>query len=491
MVSMEHVPPSPDLFESMRSVGYDLVTALSDIVDNSIAASAKHVWIDFAADPKAFICVTDDGMGMSKDTVKTAMTLAGRGPSSSRSDSDLGRFGLGLKTASLSQARCFSVISSQAGEINGATWDLDVVKKQQQWSLQVCDGEEAARLLPAEIDFPVHHGTSVLWRNLDQIKTAYGLGRAELDVAMADCMDWLGFVFHRFLESGGLSIFINKKKVEPKDPFLEGNRRSHRSPTQSFRGPHDASVQVTAVALPHVNTLSRAQRSKLFEKEGQKLRETQGFYIYRAQRLITWGTWFNIVPKSEQTKLVRIAVEIPTTLDDQWALDIKKARVYPPKWLKDELRRFVPAMSKPGQRTITYRGRRSTENDEGLLWNEIEDRGAFRYEVNLDHPLVHQAMERMGQYDQDSVRDLLSMCALAFPVERAVLRINGDQKMQSASDREDSRKLVESQAYKYWDALRSLHWDKETFVDSMLSIEPFTLYSGSEQILREVVNTDV
>ena len=68
---------------------------------------------------------------------------------------------------------------------------------------------------------------------------------------------------------------------------------------------------------------------------------------------------------------------------------------------------------------------------------------AFRYEVNLDHPLVHQAMERMGTYDQNSVKDLLSMCALAFPVERAVLRINGDQKMQSASEREDSRKLVD------------------------------------------------
>lgn len=135
--------PDPNLLESMRSFGYSLNTAAADIIDNSISAGAHTIRILFSGtQPNPYIAIVDDGSGMDCETAQKAMQLAGTGTTLSRNENDLGRFGLGLKTASFSQARQLTVVSKQRAEITTLRWDLDTVAQSQQWALESLDAEE-------------------------------------------------------------------------------------------------------------------------------------------------------------------------------------------------------------------------------------------------------------------------------------------------------------------------------------------------------------
>jgi hypothetical protein len=116
------------MVESLRGFGYSTATAIADIVDNSISAGARNVWITFTYGGSAsIISILDDGHGMSAEELLRAMTLGGISPLLQRSATDLGRFGLGLKTASFSQCRCLTVASRRSGHVSTSTrrWDLD------------------------------------------------------------------------------------------------------------------------------------------------------------------------------------------------------------------------------------------------------------------------------------------------------------------------------------------------------------------------------
>lgn len=136
--------PDPNLLESMRSVGYSLNTAVADIIDNSIAAHTKTIsirYFDHGEDP--YVAIIDDGDGMDYETAVNAMKLAGTNPNAKRNANDLGRFGLGLKTASLSQARSVMLSTVQHGRQNTLRWDLDHVARTREWDLETLDEEVA------------------------------------------------------------------------------------------------------------------------------------------------------------------------------------------------------------------------------------------------------------------------------------------------------------------------------------------------------------
>ena len=130
-------PGAGALIESLRAVGYSLPTAIADIIDNSIAAKAKNIWLDFYWDGcDSRISILDDGVGMEEDVLSNAMRPGSQSPTDTRDPSDLGRFGLGLKTASFSQSRILSVVSKTSkGEKSRRCWDLNFVSKHNEWRL--------------------------------------------------------------------------------------------------------------------------------------------------------------------------------------------------------------------------------------------------------------------------------------------------------------------------------------------------------------------
>ncbi|MGZ0712313.1 ATP-binding protein (plasmid) [Coraliomargarita sp. W4R53] len=409
------VAPSVRLLESMRSVGYSFEAALADLIDNSITAGATAIEIDADVVGAEFVAILDNGRGMSSDVAREALRLAG--DAGVRSTDDLGRFGLGLKTASLSQGRSVTVVTRQADVVTALRWDIDHVLESGRWSLLVLEDEDT-RQLPLWGAFDAQEsGTLIVWQSLDLLLgDTYDRG-AYLRDLLIDARMNLAVTFHRFLRRGraGLTVRVNGTKLDPIDPFLESNPRTQISPTDelSIRGER---VEVTAFTLPHPSGLTPAERARKDLSSG--MREAQGFYIYRNRRLISYGSWYGLSAKSEITKQTRIRVDIPNTLDDLWQLDIKKSRAEPPASFKSHLRRLIEPLLDRGRRVHTYRGRRESEAHVTRVWDKIVDRqGRVTYVVNVAHPLL-DALRSQLPSDQvlllDSVLETLST---GFPAQ--------------------------------------------------------------------------
>ncbi len=121
--------PSPlPLIESLRDIGYSMETAIADIIDNSITAKATNVWIRFSWNfDNPWIAIIDDGYGMTENVLIEAMRFGSKNPRDDRPEDDLGRFGLGMKTASFSQCRHLTVLSKQNRHLSCCDWNLDKI----------------------------------------------------------------------------------------------------------------------------------------------------------------------------------------------------------------------------------------------------------------------------------------------------------------------------------------------------------------------------
>ena len=330
MKSKETPPFAPTLMESTRAIGYSLEAAIADIVDNSIAAKSGKVQISFFPIGDAYVCILDDGAGMDAAAIDTAMQYGSRSPSETRELSDLGRYGLGLKTASLSQCRVLTVISKQKDRIVGRRWDLDYVIHTQSWSLQILEEEDFSSVPHIDDLLSQESGTLVVWQNLDRML----MGEMDFERALGRKMDevrsHLELVFHRYLsgERGikRLDILFNNVKIKPADPFLI--KKSTQAMDDEVLVIEGQRIVVRPFILPHISKMTAEEKEALGGKEG--IRKQQGFYVYRNKRLVVWGTWFRMMRQGDLSKLARVMVDIPNGLDDLWTLDIKKSHAMPP-----------------------------------------------------------------------------------------------------------------------------------------------------------------
>lgn len=407
------VAPSVSLLESMRSVGYSFAAALADLIDNSITAEATSIDIDADVLDGEFVTILDNGRGMSAATAQEALRLAG--VSGQRDGHDLGRFGLGLKTASLSQGRSVTVATREDGATTVLRWDIDHVLESGRWSLLVLDAAEASAL-PSWAAFDRQaSGTLVVWQHLDLLLSDTADRGEHLRDELVEARESLSLVFHRFLSGGnsGLSIRVNGARIDPIDPFLESNSRTQISPTDEVRI-RGGVVEVTAFTLPHPSGLTPAERVRKDLSTG--MREAQGFYVYRNRRLIAHGGWYGLAAKSELTKQTRIRVDIPNSLDGLWQLDIKKSRVEPPASFKTHLKRIIDPLLDRGRRVHTYRGRRATEEHLTRVWDKVVGRnGKVSYEVNPDHPLLVVLRSSIPADQTELLDSAFDLLATNFP----------------------------------------------------------------------------
>lgn len=479
----EDVVPDPQLMESMRAVGYSLETAIADIVDNSITAGSDQIDVRFTTTPEARIAILDNGSGMNQETLSQAMKLAGRPPSYVRKSYDLGRFGLGLKTASLSQARSLTVATKHGQSLRAVRWDLDHLAATGKWSLQVLDASEV-QSLPWIEGLESKSGTLVLWEKLDQLHTAPELLESRLDELMKHVRDHLGLVFHRFTTSRmppltrPLTLRINGAEVPRVDPFLRHHRGTREGPLEQivFK---NRRIKVQPYTLPYISRLSAADRQAALT--AGSLRDSQGFYIYRAGRLVLWGTWFRIIPRDELGKLARVQVDMPNSLDHLWALDIKKSSASPPPEVRRRLAQIAARIVAPSRRVHRYRGRTIDNDQVKRIWNLIEDRDTFRYEINRSHPLVAAFTGSVGSAGQAALANLLSVIESTFPVEDAYNRLGSDNSHTPSIV--DSAQLVQlARAFH-----NSSHESVEELARKLALIEPFSGLRNLESFLREAI----
>lgn len=330
------VPEAPILVESTRSIGYSFEAALADIIDNSISAGAGNIYVDFQALPDPYVCVADDGCGMNLLELEKAMRYGSQSSTEKRSKKDLGRFGLGMKMASLSQCRRVTVISKKDGEINAAAWDLDYIASTQNWSLQLYSENEVKNYPGIEYLQYVNTGTVVVWQNFDRLKQESDNFSRAFNDRLVLTKKHVSLVFHRYLNGdvgvrNYIKICFNGDEIHGIDPFLTDNPATQPLSEQQIRIDNEI-ITVKPYVLPLVSKLTAKERKA--RAENSELRLKQGFYIYRNKRLIVWGTWFRLIKQNELGKLAMVRVDIPNTLDSIWEIDIRKSKANLPYMIK-------------------------------------------------------------------------------------------------------------------------------------------------------------
>lgn len=483
MNELHQSPSASAIVNSLRAIGYSFNTAVADIVDNSIAAGASAVAISFRTSP-VYVAIVDNGQGMTQSEVVAAMRHGGIGPAAARSVEDLGRFGLGLKTASLSQCRRLTVLSLQDGVLSGARWDLDVIEQRDAWILQLLHAEEADAF-PGVADLRrFGHGTVVLWENLDRATPSDAPQNDSLQRTILECGDHLALVFHRYIAPGygvPVRLSINGRAVEAADPFMLRNPYTELAgeETYSIGG---ATIHIKAYILPHISKMTNNE----LERSGGKqcLRDTQGFYIYRNRRLITYGTWFKLLGRDELTRLARIQIDIPNTLDDLWNLDVRKSTASPPHSVKILLRQIIQIVAEKSVNVFKEKRRPSgTSNDVIYLWKHSRIRGGVRYDINRSHPLLDAFSAELTHEQARQFGRLLTAIELALPARQIYVDQACDEPIQQASDDLDDTLPVLLQ-----DILKSMPPDERpSLIDHLLSIEPFKNYPTAARSIIEAL----
>lgn len=417
-MAAELVPPSPaDLIDSLRDFGYTLSTAVADLVDNSITARARDIRITLDTSGKSpHLAVVDDGSGMDEATLVEAMRLSGRGPAMKRDPKDLGRFGLGLKTASFSQGQCLTVISRSGRRTHVRRWDLSHVRATGQWQLLSSPTPVAA--LYVDRVSKQRTGTAIIVEQLDRLSFLKGPAdhrSKHLGSAIQQLCGHLGMVFHRFISEDNLSIYVGPGRVPPWDPYLTG--LSTQLPTEVVRGHTGEKVEITPFVLPHHSKLTTEQHEIASGLLGWN--EHQGFYVYRGRRLIVPGSWLNLqLRKEEHLKLARIRVDIPNTLDSEWHLNVIKSHVAAPSYLRDPLKRIAKVTRQRAAEVYRVRGERqapSSDTSHHFVWKRMSQGNGVRFKVDRTHPVVRSLLHAGCDHDA-LLGSVISLLETTLPV---------------------------------------------------------------------------
>lgn len=421
--------PSPySLMLSLRDIGYSLDTAIADLIDNSITAGARNIWIRYSWNAgKPWLGLIDDGAGMSSDELCAAMRFGSTNPLDLRDATDLGRFGLGLKTASLSQCRHLIVLSKKNGTLSGCEWDMSKLASEGngKWLLGVLSEQDVHANSALEAAYEetlsaIDTGTMVFWSQLDRIDEKDTPKKQEdaLNALVCAAKSHLELVFHRYLSPGSSGtktrMFLNGSALNAFDPFNARHVSTQEMPVQKVIV-DGQEIQVQPYVLPHHSKLPREEYQRFGGEEGYL--HNQGFYVYRNRRLIIKGTWFNLKKKEELNKLIRIRVDIPNTLDHLWKIDVKKSRAVPPERIRRELRQIIDRIEDRGKKVYRQRGTRLAESVRMPAWNRIAKDGGITYEVNRTHPMLVQLSEELCEDHRELLQSYIATLENSFPAE--------------------------------------------------------------------------
>lgn len=487
----ENNPTAEILMISMRSMGYSFESAVADIIDNSISANSHLIQIMFPVDPaEIFLAICDDGYGMTRTELFDAMKYGSEQKRNGRLNTDLGRFGLGLKSASLSQCRKLTVISKKNGNISAFVWDLDVVEAQKGWYMIECDLKQAVHQQPIEWLNKQNSGTVVLWENFDLIEKKSGNIYSTLMRYQESVSEYLSLIFHRFLnsiDSNKIVIRINNYKLRGLDPFLENHkktsiRRRIEIPVKDSTG-EEHMVIVQPYVLPFQKDLSAEDRKMSGGIENY--RSKQGFYIYRNERLIVWGKWFGR-HKDELTKYARIKVDIPNTLDDIWGIDIKKQNAEIPPAIKNRLTKAVDDAMDTAIKVQTYRGRVEKADEKiDYIWDRIKERDdQYSYRINRNSRIFDLIRAQVDDELWSLIDIILEEIENTIPYQQIYIDKSQNKVDESTSNERIAE--IKSKAYMLINIAASMGASSRTqIIENLFLSEPFNRYPELKDELLE------
>lgn len=488
-INIENNPSPEILMNSMRSIGYSFQTAVADIIDNSISAKAKNIYINVPiSNDDLYVSILDDGDGMDNDALFAAMKYGtGR---ANYDENDLGRFGMGLKSASLSQCRILTVVSKVDCDINAYQWNLDVVEKNKRWDCLKLNELEISTLPTINKLKLMKKGTLVIWQDFD---LAFFKSNGNIIDYIHEEMnktEWhLRLVFHRFLNRklNGISIYINGVLLNGFDPFLTDHMKTDAQNSKELNI-NGKIITVQPFILPHQSDLNDEDIEKIGGMEA--LRNGQGFYIYRNQRLIIYGTWFRLESKnvsSELYKYGRIKVDIPNSLDNVWEIDIKKQNAAIPKVILNNLKGLVSNVCRKSSTKSEKRQKLSFEQDNNRLWNKKMSRdNKDIYYINTDSKFIKNLLDDFSDNDKDKLLRLLDILSATLPFDDIYNSICNNKRNQDLQI--DSMDSILIEGIRQYNQMKNkMQISHDDVLNILFSFEPFTRKEIQSKLL-EVIN---
>lgn len=433
MMAARSVPilPRPSaLMSSLRGLGYSPETALADVIDNCITAGAENIEIDLTWDNDLPVAaIFDDGRGMDEQTLIDAMCLGGEGPESERASGDLGRFGMGMKTASLSQSRRLTVLTKPAGSpVHALRLDVAVIAREG-WVAEIPEPLPEYALVTKLIGS--RSGTLVLWDQLDELSALKGLNKEAFYLRLEEIRAHLGMIFHRYIDGDAsrLAIVLNGRAVKAWDPFQSDHPATQAMPSQRIRHA-GTSFTVQPFVLPHRD---RFENEAAYDAAGGPggWGARQGFYVYRGKRLLVAGSWLGLGgsrswTRDESSRLARIQIDLPTDMDREWRIDVRKSQARPPGVLRSRLADIAARCREAAREVFAFRGQgprvRGTPSEAHAIWLASATRSGIQYRINREHPLILAC--RAASENLRSLEAILSIIERTVPVERIWLSVS-------------------------------------------------------------------
>lgn len=428
-------PSAAPVIQALRSIGYNAKTAVADLVDNSIDAKSLHIRLCFEYEILGgYIKISDNGIGMSEDQLQCAMNIGSKDPRHQRDPKELGRFGMGLKTASFSLGKRLSVLTKQDGIYYERCWDLDHVSGCNKWQLFTKIPEEVKREMG---NIEGSQGTIIIIDKLDRFMRVgkNKIKRSSFFSKATRIQRHLEFVYHSLLESRQINISINGNDLEAWNPFMS-NHLSVREGEQTTWRMDGYKMKVKFYVLPHSSMLNKIE----FERAGGEKgwRDQQGFYIYRENRLLHYGGWLGLFPKDTHSQLARIRIDIPNTADIEWQVDVKKSMVTIPENAKKILFPISKLARDMSREIYFFRAQKavSTGKIKGSLntWEQSgKDTGPL-FLLNRSHPILLELLNSLSLDQAKMLNLFINLVEIGSPINITSAPQNSDQEVQVYTD---------------------------------------------------------
>ncbi|WP_054957082.1 ATP-binding protein [Paenibacillus dakarensis] len=410
-------PSAAPVIQALRSLGYSAGTAVADLIDNSLDAKATIVEIEFKYfEHDGAIIIKDNGHGMNEEELQSAMNIGSKDPRFKRRPDELGRFGMGLKTASFSLGKRLSVVTKYNGLYSQRCWDLDYVSQCNEWRL-FTEVPDDIRELVGEIEG--ESGTVICIDKLDRFMragTENPLQENSVFAKVRRVHHHLEFVFHSIIENKNVRIYLNNNELVSWDPFMITHPSTVEGETQILNI-NGNKIKIKYYILPHASYLTEEEYKIAGGIRGW--RDHQGYYIYRENRLLHFGDWLGMFQKDSSSQLARVRVDLPNSADDDWQVDIKKSAVIPPDNARDRLESIAKFVRKISRDVFYYRtqGSHLNHNFKGSLntWELSGSDEGQQFILNRNHPILSEIHNRIDNETSKLLNLYLKFVQLGSP----------------------------------------------------------------------------
>ena len=406
---IQSIPEAKLLLASLRSVGYNEETAIADIIDNCISAQAHEIKIQFDWEKKRIV-ISDDGFGMNEKDLIENMRIGSSDPSKIRGKDDLGRFGMGMKTAAFSLGKKLTVITKSDSVVSNAAWDLDLIPEIG-WNLIIRDESEIFEFL-AQMG---ERGTIVVIESLDRVIDIDDEKKAKNKFyrIASKTEKHLALTFHRFIEEDDLVLELNGNQIKAWNPFILENSATQELPEESiFSDDGCAEVIIQPYVLPHKTKF--ASDDDYQAAGGPKgWNYQQCIYVYRNRRLIISGTWFAYIKKEPAYNLARIKIDITSASDEDWKIDIKKSTASLPSYVREAGEREIELCTETSARVYNSRGSYSKSNvsipNLDYVWEQRKKNGRYSFHINRKHSLLNEVKKQLDDQGKSILSAYLAL----------------------------------------------------------------------------------